>query len=146
MLWSDRIPLSVLPWQQEPSDLRLGGVGLALGSAVGAWLEIVLLRREMQSLRADRVADLRVGGGLLWPYLGLSIAALAPAGAVAWLTLGAPMVLRGLLVVGCYAVVYLALGKVLGVVEPRDLLSGTRMAGEKSRSGSVEDGGAGGAS
>lgn len=123
MLWLDRYPLSVLPWEQEPSELRLGGVGLALGSALGAWLELVLLRREMRRLRGA-VAAVRVGGGSLGVYLALASAALVPAVALAWLTRALPMAVAGALVVGCYAVVYLALGKRLGVVEPRQLIAG----------------------
>ena len=37
MLLFDRLSVAVLPWQVEASALRLGGVGLALASAIGAW-------------------------------------------------------------------------------------------------------------
>ena len=123
MLWLDRFPVAVVPWLREASELRLGGVGLALGSALGAWLEILLLRRELRGLRGES-PGLRVGGGRLGRYLGLAIAALAPAAVVAWLTREAPIAVAGALVVGCYAGVYLAVGKVTGALDPRSLLAG----------------------
>jgi putative peptidoglycan lipid II flippase len=42
----------------EAAPLRLGAVGLAVGSAVGAWLELALLRRAVRA----RVGPVRVGG------------------------------------------------------------------------------------
>ena len=135
MLWLDRLPLSALPWQMEESPLRLGSVGLALGSAAGAWIEIWLLRRALGGLRGDLAAASRLGGGRMTAFLGLSLVALLPAAIVAWLLRDQPIAWRGVLVTGCYAVAYLGLGKLFGVVEPRDLVSGFGSRRSKSDGG-----------
>jgi putative peptidoglycan lipid II flippase len=134
MLWLDGLPLSVVPWLGgDGGGLRLGGVGLALGSALGAWLEIALLWREMSHLRPD-LAGLRPGGGSQARFFGLALGAAAPAAAVAWLARQTPVALAGLLVVGCYAAIYLELGRRLGLLEPRRLLSPS-LAPEAARDG-----------
>ncbi len=51
--------------------LRLGAVGLAMASAAGATLELVLLRRRLGS----RVGRLHLGGGQLRPVLAAGVAA-----------------------------------------------------------------------
>ncbi len=132
MLLLDRFPIQALPWPVEERGLRLGGVGLALGSAVGAWLEIALLVRELRRTRPELVVELRRDLSLHLRFLALAITALVPAAAVAGWTSGLPWAARGGLVIGCYAVCYLALGKLLGVVEPRDLLRGFERRREAS--------------
>lgn len=69
-------PLRPLPETTRSNgfDIRIGAVGLALGSAAAAWLELVLLRRRVR----DMVGPVHVGGGHLRPIL---VAAVAPAGA-----------------------------------------------------------------
>lgn len=63
------------------TQLRLGAAGLALGSAVGAWLEYLLLRRSL----ARRVGPHGMGAG----YIGrIALAAAAGAGAALLLRLG----------------------------------------------------------
>ena len=104
MVLLDRYPIQALPWPVEESGLRLGGVGLALGSAVGAWLEIALLARELRRARSELVAGLRRDLSLHLRFLGLAIVALAPAAAVAGWTSGLPWAARAGLVIGCYAV------------------------------------------
>lgn len=92
-------PLRPLPENTRSSglDIRVGAVGLALGSAAAAWLELVLLRRRVR----DMVGPVRVGGRQLWPIL---VAAVAAAGAAA--------VLRPLLM-GIHPVLALALAAVV---------------------------------
>jgi len=100
--------------------LPLGPIGLALGAAVGAWLEWALLRR---SLSRD-LGSVGVGAGALGRLL---IAALvgAAAGYASSLPLGDlhPLVTAAVVatVFGC---VYLALTFALGVAEARVVLKG----------------------
>lgn len=57
----------------EVSLLRLGGMGLALGASVGAWIEFVLLRRAL------RRHDLLVADGSSWRRIMLASSAIVPA-------------------------------------------------------------------
>ncbi|HUP42393.1 MAG TPA: murein biosynthesis integral membrane protein MurJ [Thermoanaerobaculia bacterium] len=88
------------------SALRLGALGLALGSAAGAWFELVRLLRGL-GRRPD------AGVSLPWRPLarmaGLALAAALPA-ALLWRLLPAALhpALAGLLVIGAYAALYLA--------------------------------------
>ena len=68
--WS---PLAVAVRSDPGAALRLGAVGLALASTVGAWVELALLRRRVR----PRFGAVRLGGGQL------GATALAGAGAVA---------------------------------------------------------------
>ncbi|MFP4634885.1 MAG: murein biosynthesis integral membrane protein MurJ [Nitriliruptoraceae bacterium] len=76
------------------NQLRLGAAGLAAGSAVGAWTELLLLRRHVRR----RFAEVRIGGGVLGR---LVVAAALAAGVIAlgatWLELSplAEVVLLG---------------------------------------------------
>lgn len=102
--------------------LRLGAVGLALASAVAAWLELGLLRRRLQA----RVGPLRLGGGHLLPVL----AAGAVAGGVGVvgrsLTTGLASPLA-LLIAGLpAALAYVATASALRVEEPAALLAAAR--------------------
>lgn len=51
------------------NQLRLGAAGLALGAAVGAWVELVLLRRAV----AQRFGRVRLGGGRLARTMAASV-------------------------------------------------------------------------
>lgn len=99
----DRVAVAALVPEAAESALRLGAVGLAVGSVVGAWYELVRLvrglRREGPGLEIPgralaRMAALAAGAAvpatLLWRFLP----ALHPA-------------LLGLAVLGTYAVLYL---------------------------------------
>lgn len=101
------IPLDAYGFQR----LRLGAAGLALGAAVGAWLEYALLRRAL----AGHIGEHGPG---LSPLIRMSLAAALAAGAGVGVQLLAPpahpmvLALETLLPFG---VVYLAAAHVLGV-------------------------------
>lgn len=104
------------------SDLHLGALGLSLGSAAGAWTELLLLRRWLVA---------KTGGGLLpWSKAGrmTAVALLSMAvGAGAWmLSLGWHVVLQALVVVGSYGLVYLILARLAGLGDLSQWLSGIR--------------------
>jgi putative peptidoglycan lipid II flippase len=105
----DRVALAeVVP--AAGSALRLGALGLALGSAAGAWFELVRLLRGL-GRRPD------AGVSLPWRPLarmaGLALAAALPA-VLLWRLLPAGLhpagqpILGGLLVIGAYAAFYIA--------------------------------------
>ncbi len=110
MLLLDRVPLErLLPalGEGEVSGLRLGALGLALGSVVGAWFEIVRLVRGLRR----KGAAVPLPGRALARMGGLALAAALPATLLWWLLRGFHPTLHpalgGLLVVGVYAGVYL---------------------------------------
>ncbi|MDT0631307.1 murein biosynthesis integral membrane protein MurJ [Rubrivirga sp. S365] len=116
MFYLDRFSVSGLlgiPSEGEP--LRLGAVGLALGSAVGAWVE---LWRLVRALRAHEPAFRLPWGGAA-RMLGLAGLAAIPAAAVRWLVPADPFPvwLYGAGVVAVYGLAYLALGHLLGLPE-----------------------------
>lgn len=123
MLWLDRWTVAVLPWQGGGSELRLGAVGLAAGSALGAWIELVLLRRGLVERRPRARRRLRLAGGRLPLLVATALAVLVPALGLWWLLREQVVLLQGLLVVGCYAGCYLGALALGGTIRPRRLLS-----------------------
>jgi putative peptidoglycan lipid II flippase len=99
----DRVAVADLVPAPAGAGLRLGAVGLAIGSAVGAWFELVRLVRGLR----------RGGPGLVLPWRalarmgGLAVGAAVPA-TLCWRWLP-PLhpALAGLLVIGGYAALYL---------------------------------------
>lgn len=95
-----------IPYEGDP--LRLGAVGLALGSAVGAWVElwrlVGALRRHDDDFRLPWAAALRM--------LGLAGLAAIPAALVRWLVPAdvLPIWAYGVGVIAVYGLSYLALG------------------------------------
>jgi putative peptidoglycan lipid II flippase len=112
MLVLDRYPFPDSDGAMEET-LFFGAVGLALASGVGAWLELLLLRRAL--------AAREVGSILPWPAMmkmaGLAVAAALPAALLWWALPGGALIVQALLVVGAYGVTYLALAKLAGIEE-----------------------------
>lgn len=112
MLLLDRIAVTDLV-RAAGDPLRLGAVGLALGSGAAAWLELFLLRRA-----AARSAP---GALVPWRDLGrmtlLALAAAVPAALVWWALPPLHVALRALAVVGVYALGYLLLARLTGAEE-----------------------------
>lgn len=122
MLWLDRIPLGEIAWVADGDGLRLGGVGLAAGSAVGAWLELGLLVRGLR--RYDE--RFRLPAGRAGAFLGLALIAAVPAVGVWKLVASLPLLAAGAAVVGCYAAVYLLTAQLAGFAELRGLVKTAR--------------------
>ena len=99
----------------EGDPLRLGAVGLALGSAVGAWVElgrlVAALRGHDPAFRIPWAAALRM--------LGLAGLAAVPAALLRWAVPAEPFPiwLYGPAILAVYAVAYLGLGHLLGFAE-----------------------------
>lgn len=112
MFLLDRVAVTDLV-RAEGDPLRLGAVGLALGSGLAAWLELLLLRRA-----AARSAP---GALVPWRDLGrmtlLALAAAVPAAVVWWALPPLHVAIQALAVVGVYALGYLLLARVTGAEE-----------------------------
>lgn len=110
MVWLDRFSAThVLGLEGAGASLFLGAVGLALGSAVGAWAELVLLLRGL----GRRLPEIRLPGVALGRMLALALAAAIPAAAAWYLLPAFHVALVAVLVLGLYAVVYLGLAWLL---------------------------------
>lgn len=109
--WALALPLrQALGWPPE-----LGAAGLTLAAGLGAWLEYRLLARALQR-RIGRLDPAATATGRAW-------AAAAIAGAAAFalhrLLPSADPVLAGLVVLGLFGAVYLAVAHALGLEEAR---------------------------
>ncbi len=114
MRWLDRVAVAeAVGLPAEGPDLRLGALGLALGAALGAWLEFALLRRAL----AREARPLALPGAAPAGMLGLAVVAALPAAGLAWALEGLPVPARGLAVVVGYALVYLGLARVFRLRE-----------------------------
>ncbi len=99
---------------------HLGVVGIAIGSAVAAWCEFLLLRLAL----AWRVGRIAIGGGQLPIVLTVAVAA-AAAGRVVALVIGdPPPLVAAVPVFAVAAVVYLGLTSAVGL-RLREQLAGT---------------------
>jgi putative peptidoglycan lipid II flippase len=96
---------------EAPDGLRLGAVGLALGSAVGSWFELALLLRGLRRRNAQ-VRPWRAWGR----HLPLAALCLSPWAATQTLVPGPPWIAGVVPVVG-FAVTYLGAANVLKVPE-----------------------------
>ncbi len=102
------------------AGLSLGPVGLALGAAVGAWLEWALLRGSL----SRQIGSVGVGAGALGRLFGAAIAGAAGGyGLSLALHDVHPMITAGL-VASVFGVIYLAMTRLLGVTEARIVMDG----------------------
>ncbi|HEX4902321.1 MAG TPA: murein biosynthesis integral membrane protein MurJ [Acidimicrobiales bacterium] len=90
--------------------LHLGAVGIALGSAAGAWVEVLLLRLALRW----RVGELDLGGGSLGVLVTAALVAGAAGRVVDLLLSGIPTALLAAVTLGVAGLVYLGLTTVLG--------------------------------
>lgn len=108
----------------DKSLVRLGAVGLAIGSAVGAWVELVLLSRLVER----RLPGLRSPAGtLVNPGLAAAVA-FAVTALVKLLVDDLPAILAVLLTVGIGGVTYVVVGFRTGVRESDMVLGPVRRA------------------
>jgi putative peptidoglycan lipid II flippase len=118
MLALDGVALAELSWLDQDDGFRMGAVGLALGSALGATVELFLLRRAMR--RSHSEFGLPVSNSLR--HLIVAVAATLPALVVWWSSSHWPFMATGPLVVGCYAATYLLVAWLAGFEEARRLI------------------------
>jgi putative peptidoglycan lipid II flippase len=113
-----------------PDDVRadettthLGAVGLALGSAVGAWLEYGLLQRRVRT-QLRRMRPLGSPGRRLLPA---ALVAAAIGGGLTWITTSLPPLATAPFVLGISGFVYVVLGHYAGAPSAARLLRTARL-------------------
>jgi len=106
----EALPASVRA--NEALPLRAGTVGLALGAAVGAWIEFALLRSRVAFLLGRR----RVAAGRIMPLVVAAAAGIAAIGLTRYLTRGWPLTMRAIVVtfIGSLAYLIAALARHVG--------------------------------
>jgi len=119
MFFLDRVPLSRLVPAVEgvgKEPLYLGALGLALGSAVGSWVEWGFLQRAL----VRRIEEFRSPLRQAWKMVALALVAALPA-VLLWRFLPLALTTRPLLaaplVVGLYGALYLGGGYLLKIPE-----------------------------
>ena len=133
LMWPlDRVAVSrVSGTEPAGEELFLGALGLAIGAAVGSWLELLLLHRALRSRLPAYEVPLAAAGRMAM----LAAAALLPAAAVWWLARGLPAAAAALLVVGCYAASYLGSAALTRQPELRIWLTGLSGVTRREREG-----------
>ncbi|MFP5579350.1 MAG: murein biosynthesis integral membrane protein MurJ [Acidimicrobiia bacterium] len=91
--------------------LHLGAVGIALGSALGAWVELTLLRLALRW----RIGPVDLGGGALGAVVTGALAGAAVGRIVDLFVGGLPTILAAGLSIGTAGLVYLGFTTVLGM-------------------------------
>ncbi|MEO1065458.1 MAG: murein biosynthesis integral membrane protein MurJ [Actinomycetota bacterium] len=118
-------PLGLLPESiRENGDLplRLGAVGLALGAAVAAWVELIALRRRL----AGHLGEVSLIGRSVTSFVAASIAASALMLVAIVASRGVPDLARLVVVLGPAGVVYLVVLHLGGVREVDDVVGPVR--------------------
>jgi len=109
--------------------IPLGPVGLALGAAVGAWLEWGLLRRGLRK----RIGTVGAGFGNLTRMLGAALAAAAAGHGVRLALPELHPLPLAMLVATAYGVVYFGVARLIGVPEARALVDSVSRRLRRSR-------------
>ena len=92
-----------------------GAPGLALAGSLAGWLEFLLLRRSLCRVVGRAVSD----AGLLARLWGAAAVAAAGAWGVLRLVYQRPPILVFVVVMGCYAAIYVASTHLMGIREAR---------------------------
>ncbi len=130
MLWLDRYPLSALVGPLPGPALRLGSMGIALASGVGAWMELYQLRRALRR----RLPDFDLPWREDLRMVLLALAATVPGALAWWLLPPLPPLLKAAVVLGVYGLVYLLAARLAGVEEVEAFVGGLRRRlGRRSR-------------
>jgi len=108
----------------DESLVRLGAVGLAIGSAIGAWVELMLLARLLDR----RLPALRPPSSALWPPTIAASIAFAVTAAMNLLTGSLPSLAAVVLTVGVGGFVYVVVCFRTGVREAEMVLRPARRA------------------
>jgi len=129
--WS--IPAGLLrDWRV--SGVPLGPVGLALGAALGSWLEWTLLHASL----ARRIGACGTGARRLVQMFGAALVAAAAGYAAHVAGAGMHPLLAALLVTAVFASVYFAAARVLGVAEARAFIDALALRVRARNDGPME--------
>lgn len=113
--------------QEAGRSLSLGALGLALGSAISAWIELRLLLRTLRS----SLPEVSLPWSESARTTGLALIATLPASGVWWILGAWPALAAAPFVLGIYGAFYLGLCRLSGIEEAAALLS--RFARPSSR-------------
>jgi putative peptidoglycan lipid II flippase len=122
MLWLDHYPLSALVGPLPGKALRLGSLGIAMASGVGAWVELTQLRRALRR----RLPDFELPWREDLRMVLLALAAAVPGALAWWLLPPLPLMLKAAVVLGLYGLAYLLAARLAGVEEVEAFLGGLR--------------------
>lgn len=111
------------------AGVPLGPVGLALGAALGAWLEWTLLRVSL----AKKIGRFGASAGALARMFGAALAAAVIGRALAW-TVPSPPLPLALLVASAYGVTYFAAARALGLEEASAVIGAVLRRARKASS------------
>jgi putative peptidoglycan lipid II flippase len=109
------------------AGLPLGPVGLALGAAVGAWIEWALLRGGL----ARRIGTCGAGAGALARMFAAAVVAALLSRGLASLVAWHPLV-EAAVVAAAFGIVYLGIAHALKLEEPRRVLASLSRSRAKS--------------
>jgi putative peptidoglycan lipid II flippase len=118
----DRVPLSALVGPLPGNPLFLGSVGLSLASGFGAWMELFQLRRALRRRLPEFELPWRDDARMVLIALGATL----PAAAVWWLLPPLPILVKALVVLGIYGLIYLLICRLAGVEEVESFVDGLR--------------------
>ena len=124
--FGDLPAFSLLPEEVRQDDAapqRLGALGLAIGSAVGAWVEYGLLRRRVRR----GLTTTRRTPDPIWSLLAPGVAAALVGGFLSWALDDLHPLLSAPVVVGAGGVVYVGLAYLRGSPSAADLLKSARV-------------------
>ena len=111
MFWLDTFPVArFVPAAPDETPVYLGALGLTLGASLGAFVEIVLLRRALRA----KLPSFRLPRRSLLAMTGLALAAAGPAALVWWLLPDWSYLVTMPPVVGVYGLAYLAAAHAAG--------------------------------
>lgn len=126
----DSIEVAPLVGLEGGKTLFMGATGLALGAAIGAWYELLRIRRRLEAEHPEIALPVAA----LLRMAMCAAAAAMPAGAVAWwIHRTAPVWLVAPVVVALYALTYLVFAKRLGVSELDSWLAGLTRRGREGK-------------
>jgi peptidoglycan biosynthesis protein MviN/MurJ (putative lipid II flippase) len=108
-------------------DPHLGAVGLALGSAMAAWTELLLLARRTRRALGATTGPSSVMGPLASPVAAAVVAAVA----VRWLADSLPDLATAPISLATAGTVYVTVAAAIGVSEAHDLLDALKGAARR---------------
>lgn len=97
----------------------LGALGLSLGAGVGAWVEWWLLRRGLR----EKIGTVSMGMPVLMRMYGAALIAAAVGRGIAYVVPASQPIIRGILVLGPFGLLYFGIAHLLGIPEAQAVVN-----------------------